>query len=219
MFSNLNQTYSESSNYQNWSHWRKKSWNLSFQQTGRRCKIQSVNWSGKSVVKIFQHSPRTLLRREKYCWFWFYCLWWLLSFPFIAVSKESGTGSGLSSQSSSSGVLVPGVDDKDVDWADDDLDLNDDDMTEEEVKLIMQNIAASSKEKAQDQEGGDLDVSLMSPFSVLSSCSNDNHFLANKALNWKVVHSPVAEQQPLRHFPHRCVQHHSSCHSKAQVNQ
>lgn len=99
------------------------------------------------------------------------------------MSKESGTGSGLSSQSSSSGVLVPGVDDKDVDWADDDLDLNDDDMTEEEVKLIMQNIAASSKEKAQDQEGGDLDVSLMSPFSVLSSCSNDNHFLANKALN------------------------------------
>lgn len=74
-----------------------------------------------------------------------------------AVSKESGSGSGLSSQSSSSGVLVPGVDDKDVDWADDDLDLNDDDMTEEEVKLIMQNIAASSKEKAQDQGGGDLD--------------------------------------------------------------
>ena len=86
--------------------------------------------------------------------------------PFITVSKESGTGSGLSSQSSSSGVLVPGVDDKDVDWADDDLDLNDDDMTEEEVKLIMQNIAASSKEKAQDQGGGDLDVSLMSLFSA-----------------------------------------------------
>lgn len=86
--------------------------------------------------------------------------------PFIAVSKESGTGSGLSSQSSSSGVLVPGVDDKDVDWGDDDLDLNDDDMTEEEVKVIMQNIAASSKEKAQDQGGGDLDVSLMSLFSA-----------------------------------------------------
>ena len=100
------------------------------------------------------------------------------------MSKESGSGSGLSSQSSSSGVLVPGVDDKDVDWADDDLDLNDDDMTEEEVKLIMQNIAASSKEKAQDQGGGDLDVSLMLLFSVIfSSCSKDNYFLVNKAIN------------------------------------
>ena len=37
--------------------------------------------------------------------------------------------------SSSSGVLVPSVDDKDVDW-DDDLDLNDDDMSEEEVNII-----------------------------------------------------------------------------------
>ena len=66
-------------------------------------------------------------------------------------------------------MLVPGVDDKDVDWGDDDLDLNDDDMTEEEVKLIMQNIAASSKEKAQDQGGGDLDVSLMLLFLVISA--------------------------------------------------
>ena len=56
------------------------------------------------------------------------------------------------------------MDDKDVDWEDDDLGLNDDDMTEEEVKLIMQNIAASSKQKAQDQGDGDLDVSFMSLF-------------------------------------------------------
>ena len=87
------------------------------------------------------------------------------------MSKGSGTGSGLSSQSSSSGVLVPGVDDKDVDWEDDDLGLNDDDMTEEEVKLIMQNIAASSKQKAQDQGDGDLDVSFMSLFSVFFSAA------------------------------------------------
>lgn len=58
------------------------------------------------------------------------------------------------------------MDDKDVDWEDDDLGLNDDDMTEEEVKLIMQNIAASSKQKAQDQGDGDLDVSFMSLSSV-----------------------------------------------------
>ncbi|XP_068748602.1 BSD domain-containing protein 1-like [Montipora capricornis] len=72
-----------------------------------------------------------------------------------AVSKENTNGSGLSSQSSSSGVLVPGVDDKDLDW-DEDMDLNGDDITEEEVKKIMQDIS-SSKQKGKDQEGGDLD--------------------------------------------------------------
>lgn len=79
------------------------------------------------------------------------------------------------------------MDDKDVDWEDDDLGLNDDDMTEEEVKLIMQNIAASSKQKAQDQGDGDLDVSFMSLFSVFfRSCSNDNHFFVKgKPQNWK----------------------------------
>lgn len=74
----------------------------------------------------------------------------------IAVSKEISAGSGHSS-SSSSGVLVPGVDDKDVDW-DDDLDLNDDDMSEEEAKRIMQSIAAN-KRQAGDRDDGDLDVS------------------------------------------------------------
>ena len=76
----------------------------------------------------------------------------------IAGSKDIGTGSGHSS-SSSSGVLVPSVDDKDVDW-DDDLDLNDDDMSEEEVKRVMESMAAS-KQTAGDQEDGDVDVSVM----------------------------------------------------------
>ena len=70
------------------------------------------------------------------------------------MSKQISAGSGHSS-SSSSGVLVPSVDDKDVDW-DDDLDLNDDDMSEEEAKRIMQSIAAN---KAGDRDDGDLDVS------------------------------------------------------------
>ena len=72
------------------------------------------------------------------------------------MSKEISVGSGDSS-SSSSGVLVPSVDDKDVDW-DDDLDLNDDDMSEEEAKRIMQSIAAN-KQQAGDRDDGDLDVS------------------------------------------------------------
>ena len=46
-----------------------------------------------------------------------------------------------------------------MDW-DDDLDLNDDDMSEEEVKRIMESMAASKK-TAGDQEDGDVDVSVM----------------------------------------------------------
>ena len=64
----------------------------------------------------------------------------------------------MSSQSSSSGVLVSAVDDKDVDW-DDDLDLNgDDDMTEEEVQRIIQDMSRS-KQKGHGEGDGDLDVS------------------------------------------------------------
>lgn len=66
------------------------------------------------------------------------------------------TGSGHSS-SSSSGVLVPSVDDKDVDW-DEDLDLDADDMSEEEVKRIMENMAANKQETG-NQEDADVDVS------------------------------------------------------------
>lgn len=75
-----------------------------------------------------------------------------------AGSKEIGTGSGSSSTSSGSGVLVPSVDDKDVDWDDDDddLDLNED-MDEEEVKRIMQSMAA--KKQTGDDGTGDPDVS------------------------------------------------------------
>ena len=72
------------------------------------------------------------------------------------MSKEISAESGHSS-SSSSGVLVPSVDDKDVDW-DDDLDLNDDDMSEEEAKRIMQSIAAN-KQQVGDRDDGNLDVS------------------------------------------------------------
>ena len=80
----------------------------------------------------------------------------LFCFYRIAASKELSAGSGHSS-SSSSGVLVPSVDDKDVDW-DDDLDLNDDDMSEEEAKRIMQSIA-TNKQQAGDQKDGERDVS------------------------------------------------------------
>ena len=76
----------------------------------------------------------------------------------VAGSKEIRTGSGNSSASSGSGVLVPSVDDKDVEWDDDDddLDLNDD-MDEEEVKKIMQTMAA--KKQSGDDGTGDPDVS------------------------------------------------------------
>ena len=88
------------------------------------------------------------------------------------MSKENTNGSGLSSQSSSSGVLVPGVDDKDLDW-DEDMDLNGDDITEEEVKKIMQDIS-SSKQKGQDQEDGDLDVSYMSLVVLYQKLAKQN---------------------------------------------
>ena len=54
---------------------------------------------------------------------------------------------------------MPSVDDKDVDW-DDDLDLNDDDdMSEEEVKRIMQSMAANKQTKDnQDDEDGDVSI-------------------------------------------------------------
>ena len=55
---------------------------------------------------------------------------------------------------------MPSVDDKDVEWDDDDdnddLDLNED-MSEEEVKRIMQSIA--EKKQNTDNGAGDLDVS------------------------------------------------------------
>ncbi|KAJ7387718.1 hypothetical protein OS493_001061 [Desmophyllum pertusum] len=62
--------------------------------------------------------------------------------------KEIGAGSGNSSTSSGSGVLVPSVDDKDVEWDDDDDDLEfNEDMSEEEVKKIMQSMAAKNKQQ------------------------------------------------------------------------
>ena len=54
---------------------------------------------------------------------------------------------------------MPSVDDKDVEWDDDDdddLDFNED-MSEEEVKRIMQSIA--DKKQNTDNGAGDLDVS------------------------------------------------------------
>lgn len=80
------------------------------------------------------------------------------SFPFSADTKETGAGSGKSSVSSGSGVLVPNVDDKDVDWddGDDDLDFNEE-MSEEEVKRIMESMA--NKKQTADDGAADLDVS------------------------------------------------------------
>ena len=49
------------------------------------------------------------------------------------------------------------MDDKDVDW-DEDLDLDADDMSEEEVKRIMENMAANKQETGK-QEDADVDVS------------------------------------------------------------
>lgn len=81
------------------------------------------------------------------------------SFLFSADTKENGAGSGKSSISSGSGVLVPNVDDKDVDWDDgnDDLDFNEE-MSEEEVKRIMESMA-NKKQTAADDGAADLDVS------------------------------------------------------------
>lgn len=80
------------------------------------------------------------------------------SFLFSADTKETGAGSGKSSISSGSGVLVPNVDDKDVDWddGDDDLDFNEE-MSEEEVKRIMESMA--NKKQTADDGAADLDVS------------------------------------------------------------
>lgn len=74
-----------------------------------------------------------------------------------ADTKETGAGSGKSSISSGSGVLVPNVDDKDVDWddGDDDLDFNEE-MSEEEVKRIMESMA-NKKQTAADDGAADLD--------------------------------------------------------------
>lgn len=84
-----------------------------------------------------------------------------LGYPFLfsADTKETGAGSGKSSISSGSGVLVPNVDDKDVDWddGDDDLDFNEE-MSEEEVKRIMESMA-NKKQTAADDGAADLDVS------------------------------------------------------------
>ena len=55
---------------------------------------------------------------------------------------------------------MPSVDDKDVDW-DDDLDLNDDDMSEEEVKRIMQSMAANKQTAEEKGDTGDLEVSVV----------------------------------------------------------
>lgn len=73
-----------------------------------------------------------------------------------AVTKEIGAGSGGSSNSSGSGVLVPNVNDKDVDWddVDDDLDFNEE-MSEEEVKRIMESMA--NKKQTADDGAADLD--------------------------------------------------------------
>ena len=49
------------------------------------------------------------------------------------------------------------MDDKDVDW-DEDLDLDADHMSEEEVKRIMENMAANKQETG-NQEDADVDVS------------------------------------------------------------
>ncbi|XP_078361629.1 uncharacterized protein LOC144645987 [Oculina patagonica] len=74
-----------------------------------------------------------------------------------ACSKEIGAGSGNSSTSSSSGVLVPSVDDKDVEWDDDDDDLDfNEDMSEEEVKRIMQSMETKKQNNA-DDGAGDVD--------------------------------------------------------------
>lgn len=55
-----------------------------------------------------------------------------------------------SSSSSSSGVLVPSVGDKDIDW-DNDLDL-DEDISEEEMKKIMESLGNSDLGKLGDLE-------------------------------------------------------------------
>lgn len=78
----------------------------------------------------------------------------------VAGSKENGAGSGNSSTSSGSGVLVPSVDDKDVEWDDDDDDLDfNEDMSEEEVKRIMQSMATKKHNADDGAAAGDLDVS------------------------------------------------------------
>ena len=82
----------------------------------------------------------------------------LISVLFAAGCKEIGTGSGNSSTSSGSGVLVPNVDDKDVDWDDDDDDLDfNEEMSEEEVKRIMESMA--TKKQTADDGAAELDVS------------------------------------------------------------
>ena len=60
------------------------------------------------------------------------------------------------SSSSSSGVLVPSLGDKEVEW-DEELDF-DEDMTEEEVKRIMDSMASKQT------QGGDGDLDVGTPF-------------------------------------------------------
>ena len=109
------------------------------------------------------------------------------SFLFSADTKETGAGSGKSSISSGSGVLVPNVDEKDVDWddGDDDLDFNEE-MSEEEVKRIMESMA-NKKQTAADDGAADLDVSQW--FKIgLRKLKKQHHYLFSQA------------------FPHLCAE-------------
>ena len=82
---------------------------------------------------------------------------------------------------------MPNVDDKDVDWddGDDDLDFNEE-MSEEEVKRIMESMA-NKKQTAADDGAADLDVSQW--FKIgLRKLKKQHHYLFSQA------------------FPHLCAE-------------
>lgn len=82
---------------------------------------------------------------------------------------------------------MPNVDDKDVDWddGDDDLDFNEE-MSEEEVKRIMESMA-NKKQTAADDGAADLDVSQWFKIGLIK-VKKQHHYLFSQA------------------FPHLCAE-------------